>query len=80
MQAASIYAYSIISGIITNAVKLVPLSQLDGQLILNESLTAIECAVDISSKIEIDELGLGGTGFEICSYNHETLYSRLYMS
>ncbi|MFI3226967.1 MAG: urease accessory UreF family protein [Clostridia bacterium] len=77
---ANIYAYSTVSAIITNAVKNVPLSQLDGSLILNKSFEMIEKAVKESKNTTIGQLGIGGTGFEIYSYNHETLYSRLYMS
>ncbi len=79
-EGASIYAYSVVSGIITNAVKLVPLSQIDGQLILNDALNDIGKAVLIAKKVKKEELGICGAGFEIYSYNHETLYSRLYMS
>ncbi len=78
--AGNIYAYSIIMGIITNAVKTAPLSQVDGQIILNESLGKIEEAMLKAEKVTVEELGVGGTGFEIYAYNHETLYSRLYMS
>ncbi len=77
---ASIYAYSVVSAIITNAVKMVPLSQLDGQAILNQSIQKIDEVVAKAEGITEKELGVGGTGFEIYSYNHETLYSRLYMS
>lgn len=78
--AANIYAYSVVSGIITNSVKNVPLSQLDGGSVLNKSLQYIKKAVSETEGIELKDLGIGGTGFEIYSYNHETLYSRLYMS
>lgn len=78
--AASVYAYSTISGIITNAVKSVPLSQLDGQKILSHSLQNIESMVEKAIEIQWDELGIGGAGFDIYAMRHEELYSRLYMS
>ncbi len=79
-ESASIYAYSVVSGIITNAVKSVPLSQLDGQVILNQSLTDIKQAVEKAKNIQLDELGICGSGFDIYAMKHETLYSRIYMS
>ncbi len=79
-QGAAIYAYSLVSAIITNAVKLVPLSQLDGQAILNASLSEIDAVVAKAQVVKFEELGLSGAGFELAAFGHETLYSRLYMS
>lgn len=79
-EAAMIYSYSQISSIITNAVKMVPLSQITGQRILNQSLGKIEGYVKIAEKLSLKDLGIGGTAFDIAAMNHETLYSRLYMS
>lgn len=79
-EAAMIYSYSQISGIITNAVKMVPLSQITGQRILNDSLNEIEECVKVAKKLSLEDLGVGGTAFDIAAMNHETLYSRLYMS
>jgi len=79
-EAAAIYAYSLVSTIVTNAVKTVPLSQMDGQQVLNESFALIKTAVEKALNITVNDLGIGGTEFEIAAMNHETLYSRLYMS
>lgn len=78
--AACIYTYNLISGIITNAVKSVPLSQRSGQEILQEALRVIPEAVRDAEQIEKDDLGVGGTEFDIYAMNHEYMYSRLYMS
>ncbi len=77
---ANMYAYNILSGIVTNAVKSVPLSQLDGQVILNSLLVSIQQAVEKSEKIDRDELGICGSAFDIYAMKHENLYSRVYMS
>ena len=79
-EAAMIYLYSQIASIITNAVKMVPLSQITGQKILNQSLDQIEECVNIAEKLTRDDIGIGGTAFDIAAMNHEILYSRLYMS
>ncbi len=79
-EGANIYAYSTISAIVTNAVKSVPLSQLDGQVVLHNLLPLLQKAVIEAKKVLRDELGVGGSGFDIYAMQHETLYSRIYMS
>lgn len=78
--AASIYTYSQLSAIVTNGVKTIPLSQMSGQKILNEQLTKVEQCIIEAAKIQMEDLGVGGTEFDIEAMNHEMLYSRLYMS
>lgn len=76
----SMFGYSAITAIITNGVKIIPLSQLEGQRILNNLFEDIFKAVDIATGPDISRFGMNGVGSEIYSMNHETLYSRLYMS
>lgn len=78
--AAAVYCYSLLSAIVTNAVKTVPLSQLAGQKILNEALAEIEEKVKIADQLEMEELGITAPIMDIAAMNHECLYSRLYMS
>lgn len=78
--AASIYTYSLLSAIVTNAVKTIPLSQMSGQKILNEMLKKIEVCIAEAKTVQLEDLGIGGTEFDIEAMNHEMLYSRLYMS
>ncbi len=79
-EGAHIYTYSITSGIVSNAVKNVPLSQLDGQVVLNKAMPLMEKAVALAKEVAREELGIGGSAFDIYAMQHETLYSRLYMS
>ena len=74
------YAYSAISAIVNNAVKLVPLSQMEGQKVLFEMLEDLKTVIDLAGKIDLKDLGVAGTAYEIHCMNHERLYSRLYMS
>lgn len=79
-EAAGLYGYSILSAIVTNAVKLVPLGQKDGQRALAASLPALQEAVQEAQGVAPEALGLCGAGFDIRAMQHETLRARLYMS
>ena len=74
------YLYAQVSAMVTNCVKTVPLSQTAGQALLFGSRDAQTRAV--ARALEADEslLGLSCPGFDVRSIEHETLYSRLYMS
>lgn len=78
--AAGMYAYNILSTMTNHAVKLVPLRQLDGQKALAETAAGIEKAVETAVKIDVDDLGVSGFGFDVRAMQHEKLYSRLYIS
>jgi urease accessory protein UreF len=65
---------------VTNAVKLVPLGQLEGQKILFEVKRNIPSWVEKTMNLEEDKIGLSNVGFDLRSMQHERLYSRLYMS
>ena len=79
-DAAAIYAYSLLTAIVTNAVKMVPLSQKDGQRILFDVQEKLPKVCEEAMQVSIDDLGIGGAEFDIAAMQHETLYSRLYMS
>lgn len=74
------FYYTSVAGMITNAVKLVPLGQLDGQDILFSMYSVMEKTVLETIELERDMVGLCNTSFDIRCMQHENLYSRLYMS
>lgn len=79
-QAVCSFLYNAAVAMVTNAVKLVPLGQMDGQKILFSVQHLIE---DLTSEIlELDRqmLGVCNTALDIKCMQHEQLYSRLYMS
>lgn len=78
--ALSMYSYSVLSAIVNNAVKFVPLSQIVGQRILHESMEHIQQAVEKVKSMDINMLGISGTSYDIRCMQHEKIYSRLYMS
>ncbi|KFF75577.1 urease accessory protein UreF [Chryseobacterium sp. P1-3] len=74
------FYYTSVAGMITNAVKLVPLGQLDGQDILFALYPVMEKTVWETMEMDRDMVGLCNTAFDIRCMQHERLYSRLYMS
>jgi urease accessory protein len=74
------FYYNAAVGFVTNAVKLIPLSQQSGQEILFEIQDLIEELVQQTLTPDIDLIGMCCSSFDIKSMQHERLYSRLYMS
>lgn len=74
------FYYNACIGMITNAVKLVPLGQLDGQDLMFKCQSLLPRLVETTQSIERDHVGLCQVGFDIRCMQHEQLYSRLYMS
>ena len=74
------FYYTSTAGMITNAVKLVPLGQLDGQDILFRLYPIMEKTAQETITLEREYVGLCNTSFDIRCMQHERLYSRLYMS
>jgi len=74
------FYYNAASGLVTNSVKLIPLSQQSGQELLFSLQPLITGLVQKNINPDPDLIGLCCTGFDIRCMQHETLYSRLYMS
>lgn len=74
------YCYNAAVGMITNAVKMVPLGQLAGQDILFRMQKVIQETVATTLSLDRDLVGVCNIGFDIRCMQHEKLYSRLYMS
>ena len=79
-DAAVTYCYSLLSALTVCAVKAVPISQYAGQVALNHAFPEIVAAVDLAFTLKPDDLGVSGAYIDIAAMQHETLYSRLYMS
>lgn len=74
------YLYNVAAGIVTNCVKLIPLSQQSGQELLYTTKELIEQLSEKIERIDVNLIGLCSAGFDMASMEHERLYSRLYMS
>ncbi|OXM99669.1 urease accessory protein UreF [Bifidobacterium vansinderenii] len=79
-SAAVTYGYSLISALTMCAAKAIPLSQYAGQVALHDSFPNLVRAVDVAFTLKPDDLGISGAYLDIAAMQHETLYSRLYMS
>jgi urease accessory protein len=79
-DAAVTYCYSLLSALTVCAVKAVPISQYAGQVALSRAFPEIVAAVDLALTLTPDDLGVSGAYIDIAAMQHETLYSRLYMS
>ena len=74
------FYYNAAAGMVTNSVKLVPIGQQDGQQILFALQPLINILVSKSVNPDKNLIGFCCPGFDIRAMQHETLYSRLYMS
>ena len=81
-KADTLYAfyYNAAVGAITNGVKLIPLSQMDGQDILFDLRGSLVQAVELSLNPDEEWLGAATLANDIRAMQHEVLYTRLYMS
>ena len=62
------------------AIKLVPLGQTAGQIIMSNAIESISMAVNKAETIEDEDIGLLAPGLAIASALHETQYTRLFRS
>ena len=81
-KADTLYAfcYNAAVSAITNGVKLIPLSQMDGQDILFNLRDSLVQAVELSLEPDEEWLGAATLANDIRAMQHEQLYTRLYMS
>jgi urease accessory protein len=79
-EALTAFYYNVTTGFVTNAVKLIPLGQQDGQEILISLFPLINELAEQSLRPDKEMIGYCCAGFDIRSMQHEQLYSRLYMS
>lgn len=74
------YLHSWASNLINAGIRLVPLGQTEGQILLHNLHPVIEQTVTTVMALEDADLSSGGWGLSLASMQHETLYSRLFRS
>ncbi len=78
--ALSAATYGTAAQIVNNSVKLVPISQNDGQKILFGAQTIFQRIINKVETLTETSLGISFVGFDLRSMQHERLYTRLYIS
>jgi urease accessory protein len=79
-EALTGYYYNAAAGMVTNCVKLIPMGQQDGQVLLFSLQPLITELVEKSLEPDRELIGMCCVGLDIRCMQHEQLYSRLYMS
>jgi len=79
-EAIAGFFYNSASAMVTNAVKLVPLGQQQGQEIIFSLSSVIDELSLKAMEPDREKIGFSCAGFDLRSMQHERLYSRLYMS
>ncbi|MDO6431910.1 urease accessory protein UreF [Flavitalea sp. BT771] len=79
-EALTGYYYNAAAGIVTNCVKLIPMGQQDGQVLLFSLQPLITELVEQNLEPDRELIGMCCVGLDIRCMQHEQLYSRLYMS
>lgn len=79
-ETLSHYLYSQTSAMVTNCVKTIPLSQTSGQKILSGCYGLFGEILDRVMGLAEEDLCLSAPGFDVRGMQHESLYSRIYMS
>ena len=76
----SAYAHSWLEAYIINGVKIIPLGQTQGQVILHSMSPSLCRAVETASGFEDSEIGFTSPAVSLASCAHETQYTRIYRS
>lgn len=74
------YLHSWASNLINAGIRLVPLGQTEGQILLHQLHPVIDQAVTDILALDDADLNSGSWGLSLASMQHETLYSRLFRS
>lgn len=79
-EALMLYGYSIVSTMVQNAVRAIPLGQIAGQDILKNTFPILETLYQEISTCDASLLGVNTPGIELSQVKHETQIFRLFMS
>ena len=76
----ALYGYSVISTMVQNAVRAIPLGQFAGQEIVLRSFSQLEKMTQEIQELDASYLGANTPGLELAQMKHETQVFRLFMS
>lgn len=80
LMALTAYLWSWVENQSIAAVKIIPLGQIDGQILLHRLKSDIESAIQTALSISVEDIGSAAVGLSITSARHESQYSRLFRS
>lgn len=80
IESVSYYGYSIVTTMIQNAVRAIPLGQKSGQKIMHDLFSDVLNVCQEILKMDEKLLGANVPGIELAQINHETTIFRLFMS
>ena len=79
-QALESLCYGVVSGLVSAAVRLVPLGQTDGQRVVAGTEEAAATAVEVALARPVEEAYSTGPGHEIRAIAHKRLHTRLFVT
>jgi urease accessory protein len=79
-MALTAYLWSWVENQTIAAVKIIPLGQIEGQILLHRLKSDIEQAIQTAMSISPENVGSAAVGLAIASARHESQYSRLFRS
>jgi urease accessory protein len=79
-EAVKGYLYTSLTTLVNSALRLMSLGQTEGQLLIRRMLTVIDQQWEIIRELPPEQLHTFTTAHDIRAMQHETLYSRLFMS
>lgn len=79
-QSAYGYIWSWLENLVLTAVKIIPLGQTEGQVLLHELTPLIPEIIDQGLRLDDEDIGASSPALAIASSRHETQYTRLFRS
>jgi urease accessory protein len=74
------YLYSVVSSIVQNAVRGIPLGQTAGQKIIHDVQSVLVQAAEAIGKLDEEDFGIVSPGIELSQMRHERVNIRIFMS
>lgn len=74
------YLYSVVSSLVQNAVRAIPLGQTAGQQVVQQFQRTLMDAVEKIKQIEQEDFGIVSPGLELAQMQHERVGIRIFMS
>ena len=79
-EALESLCYGVVSGLVSAAVRLVPLGQTEGQRVISNLEGAVRETVETATALSLEDAHSWGPGHEIRAMTHRRLHTRLFVS